>query len=133
MGLLKIIGTIAGTAIGSFFGAPQVGAAVGKAAGGIGEKALKKKPSAGAGGSTEYIQQQPKISLDDIRSKSSAMEILAKRSNDVKVAQTAQIPKIDATGKSMVMEDPWQPARNWWADLGGEPSRFGPIDDTRMP
>lgn len=130
MGLFKTIGTIVGTAIGTATGNPVLGAKIGSTVGGAVDG--KKKSTGTAAASTQYIKEPSKISMEDIRpgGASKAMEILSRRSAEVKVAETAKLPNAQS---SDILEDPWKPSRDWWEDLGGEPGRYGPIDDTRMP
>jgi hypothetical protein len=128
MGLLKTIGTIAGTAIGAYVGNPGLGAKIGGTIGGAVEGG-KKKTSSGA---TAQPVQPPKMDLADLRSygTSSAMGIMA-RGNDTKVARTANVPAFGPT--SAIKQDPWVDMNNWWVDLGGDPGRLKKIDDTRLP
>lgn len=133
MGLLKLIGSAAGAAIG-FIGSggnPAAAISGAKIGGKIGGAVDGKGGNNSNTAQTQYIQQPKTISMDDIRGSggSRAMEILSKRQQEVKVAKSADVPKI---GKDGVLEDAWKPARDWWEDLGGEPDRFGPIDDTRF-
>lgn len=129
MGLLSTLGKIAGGAIGFAVGGPGGAAAGAKIGGTVGKAgdSLTKKKSSGSGQATQYIQS-PTMSLDDIRSSSSALSVLGRRSEPTKVAQAAKVPGVPG-----VLEDPWKPMYDWWEDLGGEPGRIGPIDETRMP
>lgn len=134
MGFLSTLGSIAGAAIGFVgSGGNPAGAVAGaKIGGSIGGAVDGKKKASTSTTATQYIQQPAKITMDDIRSsgKSSAMEILSKRSAETKVAATAKLP---SGAQSDILEDPWKPSRDWWEDLGGDPARYGAIDETRMP
>lgn len=107
MGLLSTIGGIVGGAIGTAFGNPVAGAAIGKGLGKAGESALKKKSKGGS--SQAAAPSTPELKMY----KSEKLEL----QGDVKVAQTAGLP-----GQ---LEDPWEPTRTWYKDLGGDAS----IDD----
>lgn len=135
MGLLSAIGKIAGGAIGAVFGGPG-GAAIGSKLGGAlgGTVDGKKKGSkATTAEQPSYISQMPKITLEDIRGGSpSAYAILSKREESTKVAKSAAIPPVAFGAKDGELDDPWVPLGEWWADLGGDPGRLKPIDDTRF-
>jgi hypothetical protein len=128
MGIFKTIGALVGTAIGTVAGNPAMGAKVGGTLGGMADK--KKKPASSTGSAAqEYIKKPDVPTLNDIRSNSpSALSILNKREEATKVAKSADVPAI----KGAIMDDPWKVSRDLWEDLGGEPDRYGPIDDTRI-
>ena len=137
MGLLSTIGKIAGAAIGSAI--PGVGTVIGGAIGGaigggagkVVEKGLKGgSKSSGATQSEQMYISAPKVSLNDIRNSTpSAMAILGKREESVKVAKAVGKPDF---GQTEMEKDPWLPLNEWWVDLGGDPGRLKPIDDTRF-
>lgn len=128
MGLLKLIGQVAGAAVGSVI--PGVGTAIGAKVGGtIGGAVDKKKKPSGSTGATEqpYIQS-PKMELGDLSSKSSTLAALQTRQRDTKVAKAAAVPEM----KNGVLPDPWKPMKDWYEDLGGDSSKIK-IDETLLP
>lgn len=132
MGLLGTLGKIAGGTIGFVTGGPAgavAGAKIGGSIGKVGDSITKK----GSGSQTQaQIAPPSRISLDDIRnSGNSAMAIMQKRGEATKVAKSANVP--DIKNNAALLEDPWSPMYTWWEDLGGDPKRIGPIDETRLP
>lgn len=133
MGIFKIIGTVAGAAIGATVGNPAMGAKIGGTIGSGADALNKKKPKASTGSNTQYIEKPNYLSLNDLKTQgTSASDILSKQ-KATKVAAAAPVPNIAGGAKSYLEDDPWRRMRDMWEDLGGEPERLGPIDETRMP
>lgn len=102
MGLFKTIGKIAGTAIGGAMGNPALGKKIGGMAGGALDKKGKKK---GKGGG--YIEKPTPADMGiDFSKTSNRTSSYADARDPTKVAD--------------VISHPFQPAENWWLDLGGD-------------
>ena len=125
MGLLSILGGVVGSII------PGVGTAIGAGLGTALEGGIKAVSGGSKASSSQpqYIQLPEKQSLDDLRSAQSktGMDILK---TPTAKAEAAKVPGIK--NDPGILEDPWQPMREWYDDLGGDSKKLRPIDDTRL-
>ena len=109
-------------------GKAVVGAVVGATVS-AGAKAVFGSGGSSSSGSGGQAASPPKSSLADIKGAHSktGLDILKA---PVAKAQTAKVPGIK--NDSGLLEDPWQPMKDWYDDLGGDSTKLR-IDDTMLP